>query len=73
MLCIVKFFKKYDHWLCFRIVVAIIKKTQVAYCLEVVLFNFFVWRTGHYRTCNFYISSGGARKKKLGRATKINR
>ncbi|KEH33264.1 PIF1-like helicase [Medicago truncatula] len=24
MLCIVKFFEKYDHWLCFRIVVAII-------------------------------------------------
>lgn len=37
MLCIVKFFKKYDHWLCFGIVVAIIYKTKVAYCLEVVL------------------------------------
>ena len=40
MLCIVKFFKKYDYWLCFRIVVAIIEKTKVAYCLEVVFFLF---------------------------------
>jgi len=56
MLCIVMFFKKYDHWLCFRVVVAIIYKTKVAYCLGVVFLNFFVRRTSHYMTCNFYIS-----------------
>jgi len=38
MLCIVKFFKNYNHWLCFRIVVVIIEKIKVAYCLEVVFF-----------------------------------
>jgi len=56
--CVV--FKKYDHWLCFRIVDATIEKTKVAYCVEVVFilflfFYFVVRRTGHYKTCNFYI------------------
>jgi len=57
MLCIVKFFKKYDHWLCFRIVVVIIEKIKVAYWLEVMLFFYFVVRrTSYYKTRNFYIS-----------------
>jgi len=56
MLCIVKFFKKYDHLLCFRIVVAMIRKLKLRIVWKSFFFNFFVRRTGHYRTCNFYIS-----------------